>query len=351
WWLRWGLALLVTLNPVAISLVRHGTSQPLMMLEATVALYFLGQWFRQHDVRSLAWTSTMSGLMLVTRAEAVVLVVLLLGAIMLGLALRRGMPRSFARATLVVFFTPVVYALVVWSAGNWLILKDPTFFLHGVGTFARALVGHDSVAPEFVEQARDLGGLYLRQWPLVAVPALLGLMSATWDRKDLTVRLAVTTALVLVALGSYLIGWRAVQWHHLRFEPELGITQHDIQQVKDYFKTYYGNEVYVQVPGYWGYCFDDPSRDVPGVDNPLLPSLDLSLDTLKGRGYTRDFLRLVPYPGGLTFWEDINLRHPGLVQGNVPENLILVVPRGDVPEAMKWHGDQPPRLYLFDVIE
>lgn len=126
---RWLLVAAFGLHPLVLGPAAMGA--PLAVLTALLlgASWALMRWSRTESLRDLIAASVVLAAALITRYEAVFIVV---GA-MLYLAWRTrrtGGSWSKLEGTMITFALPVAYVSGVWIAANWAIMGDPWYFIH-----------------------------------------------------------------------------------------------------------------------------------------------------------------------------------------------------------------------------
>jgi hypothetical protein len=154
WWLRYPLLGFLILHPIALSYAALGSPVVLLLFAVLGMAKSLASWGDARHLRDLIGCSLYAAIALLTRYEAVFLVV----AAALYIGFRSALSAPEARATssatavgsakpvgsysrvegtLIMFLLPVAYFGGVWIGANWLIMGDPWHSL--AATFAGAV--------------------------------------------------------------------------------------------------------------------------------------------------------------------------------------------------------------------
>ncbi len=221
---RWAVLVLYQTNAMILIYAING-----MLESALISFVLLGVWAAQRLLARaemgpslalllpLATMGASSALALLSRYEGSAFALVLLLAI--GIAfLGRPFRRKHVEAYLILYLTPVLCAVGLWLAANWMVTGDPLHFLHVAG-------GNRSAVSEFaVNAVRPLAGnttlsaiLVLQLlWDVspsfyLAAPLLVALAIRSRDR------LATVVALALVSFPAFQVvmeytgrGWA---WH------------------------------------------------------------------------------------------------------------------------------------------
>ena len=138
WWLRYPLVALLILHPVALSYAALGAPVVLLLFAVLGMTKSLAAWGDAQHLRDLIGCSLYAAIALLTRYEAVFLV--LAAALYIGVRCAlsakesgNGVGRySRVEGTLITFLLPVVYFGGVWIGANWLIMGDPWHSLSAI---------------------------------------------------------------------------------------------------------------------------------------------------------------------------------------------------------------------------
>jgi len=135
----WRRALVVAfaLHPLVLGPASMGAPQALLTTLLLGAAWALMRWSRTESLRDLIAASVVLAAALITRYEAVFIVV---GAMLyLGWRTRRsGGSWSKLEGTMITFALPVVYVAGIWIIANWAIMGDPWYFAREAFTLVPA---------------------------------------------------------------------------------------------------------------------------------------------------------------------------------------------------------------------
>jgi hypothetical protein len=281
------VALSVTASPLMMREVMKGSSEPLFALLVFSAFCLLLHWWRTDQLRSLAYLAIVTALALLTRYQAVVLMSVIAGFVLVHLIQRRK-SESYAEATLIVLLIPSLYVAGLWVIANWLIMGEPFFFLRGL----RNTTGES----RFIINLMREGCL----WLLVVLTcgvAVVGRMTTFVQSYRLR------PIAYLATLAFCFLFWNHAEgsW---RYSPTP--TEAELAQVTAEFRASYAED-WIIVSGYRGY---DVAREAPDLflHHTLSLYRGLMLRQTKGK---RSYL-LVPLPSGCDRWEDVHLQSPTL---------------------------------------
>ena len=134
---RWALVAAFALHPLVLGPASMGAPQALLTALLLGAAWALMRWSRTDSLRDLIAASVVLAAALITRYEAVFIVV---GAMLyLGWRTRRsGGSWSKLEGTMITFALPVVYVAGIWVAANWAIIGDPWHFAREAFTLVPA---------------------------------------------------------------------------------------------------------------------------------------------------------------------------------------------------------------------
>ena len=134
---RWPLVAAFALHPLVLGPASMGAPQALLTALLLGASWALMRWSRTDSLRDLIAASVVLAAALITRYEAVFIVV---GAMLyLGWRTRRA-SGSWSRleGTMITFALPVVYVAGIWIIANWAIIGDPWYFAREAFTLVPA---------------------------------------------------------------------------------------------------------------------------------------------------------------------------------------------------------------------
>ena len=280
----------IFLSPLLRRPMLDGSSHLLFAALLFAVFGFLLNWLSTRHIRSLAYLSLGLMLAVITRYQALLLVPMTVGIVLIALLLRYR-PKHYAEGTLVVLIAPAAYAGLLWIASNWLIMGDPWFFARGLALVRR--ISKEALA--FIGEGVDWR-LALAVFAAALVPWLTGKLGG--KRRSLAGGLAA----ILVAVLFWLPGSGKAPVPDL-----VGLELRE--KVVPVLRTEYADD-WIVVSGYRGYEMTDPAGTKPlanvqhSLSFYLKPILD---DTHERRAYL-----LTPEPVGPDRWEDINLKSPGI---------------------------------------
>lgn len=126
-----GCVAFLLLPPIAESIV-SGKTTMLFITFTTIGVCFLVDWLRNQHLRSLAYSGLLFGLGGAIRFQFFLIAFCVLLLILLVVLISRDTGDGKLEGTALVFFTPVLYMILMWIGGNWLLLGHPLFPLRGV---------------------------------------------------------------------------------------------------------------------------------------------------------------------------------------------------------------------------
>ncbi|MCD6360813.1 MAG: hypothetical protein J7M38_08090, partial [Armatimonadetes bacterium] len=125
---RWCLVALFVLHPMVIGPAATGSPMAILLALLMGTCRALVRWQRTEGLRELIAASVLLAAVVITRYEAIFIV--------LGAALyiawrvrRRGGSWARLEGTMITFALPIVYVLALWIGANWAIMGDPWHFL------------------------------------------------------------------------------------------------------------------------------------------------------------------------------------------------------------------------------
>ncbi len=125
---RWLLTALFVLHPMAIGPAATGSPLAILLALLMGACWALVRWRANEGLRELIAASVLLALVVITRYEAIFIVI---GALIyVAWRVRKG-GGSWSRleGTMITFAMPIVYVLAIWIGANWAIMGDPWHFV------------------------------------------------------------------------------------------------------------------------------------------------------------------------------------------------------------------------------
>ncbi|MBI3965541.1 MAG: glycosyltransferase family 39 protein [Chloroflexi bacterium] len=129
-WLRYGLLILFSLNPMILYYSANGLSEMTFVAITVLSLSYLIQWQQTRSIQALILLGFSVGAALLARYDTAVHAVLLLPILYLFLK-ERPTQRDEAQALLVTYFAPVCFCGGLWVLFNLMIMGDPIYFVRG----------------------------------------------------------------------------------------------------------------------------------------------------------------------------------------------------------------------------
>jgi hypothetical protein len=234
WWLRYLAIAVLVLHPVSVSYAALGSPIVLLLAASLGMASSLASWGEKRHLRDLIACSSYATIALLTRYEAIFLVIAAIGYIA-ATGLGPGVERwSRVEGLLITFLLPVVYFAGLWLVANWLIMGSqwhslsimfgttgapPQSWSSGVLVtallacpFSYALAYHElrpprplgiGVGPALLLVAAIAGALL---WPRLYIAAGDGDMVSWWSALGGMSAVVLATSLVLAVLvvGQYL---------------------------------------------------------------------------------------------------------------------------------------------------
>lgn len=125
---RWALAVLFVAHPMVIGPAATGSPMAILLALLMGASWALWRWGRTEGLRELIAASLLLACVIITRYEAVFIV---LGALVyVAWRVRsRGGSWSKLEGTMITFGLPIAYVAAIWIGVNWAIMGDPWHFV------------------------------------------------------------------------------------------------------------------------------------------------------------------------------------------------------------------------------
>src|ERR1700761_8308292 len=205
-YLRWLSLLLIGLNPMMVFYAGNGSPEMIGVFLSTCALLAIVSWRVTDEARYLVGAGLSIGVaVMVDYTFLAWALALLLAIAFVGPGARGGQTKL--RANLLLYLTPIFYAVLIWSILNGVILNAPFRWIEvGTNQSLPDLTGSASLASAHLGTASgDLAQVILGVAPLLFIAAPLLLISAFSRRDSLGFGLVVTglfaaAVIVLVAL-------------------------------------------------------------------------------------------------------------------------------------------------------
>ena len=138
WLPRWATAVLaaaLAASPPLLAAATDGSATSLLMYLMLLATYGVVEWLRTHEVRFLVYTASANALLIITAAEALPWVLLLLAILITDTLSRPALPGQ-KQAILFLGLLPPLYTTGFWLLMNWLIMGDPWYPLRPLAFIA-----------------------------------------------------------------------------------------------------------------------------------------------------------------------------------------------------------------------
>ncbi len=128
---RYPMLVLFALNPMILFQSSNGSSEMIFVLLIILSLWLLLTWHRTDALQPMILLGFVTGLAALTRVEALVYAVVLLGIVWLLARQSAYSQRDRAYALLIAFFTPVIFTVGAWILSDALITNVPLYFIRG----------------------------------------------------------------------------------------------------------------------------------------------------------------------------------------------------------------------------
>lgn len=122
------ITLLFGLNPLIILYSANGTSEMIFLLSTLLSSYFLIRYYYSHNQTNLLLAGFAISLSFWSRYEAIPAFLGSLVVLFLNSKVLKG-TNSRLESTLLQFGLPFLYSIFLWIFVNWLIMKNPFYFL------------------------------------------------------------------------------------------------------------------------------------------------------------------------------------------------------------------------------
>jgi len=251
--LRFSAMLCILILPPVVLSIQSGQTTMVFAALTVAGVGALIEWSRTVSLRQLAFASLLLAGAVITRYQgAVVALVAVLFVFTAAMLRRRSW--SFCEGTVLTFFVPSAYVILLWIGGNWLILGSPLFFLKALwsppsyaGANLRAFLSFD--CPWLL-----LAVLALPAFSVPLIASLVGKGARILPQRIAALAAPAAGAASIVALVA--VAWFADIPTSFRTSPT------NVRQMVGYLQTAYPNGTFI-VSGYAGYDFIEASRPDP----------------------------------------------------------------------------------------
>jgi hypothetical protein len=213
--LRWAAIGLFFLNPFILLYAGVGMSEMPFLCTYVFAVYAYLRWSDRGHRSWLLVAAFATGLMVLSRYDAVPFAVVFAAGVMVTMILsHRHFTPPKVEANLLAYLVPVVYVTVIWVYFNWQIMGDPLFFLRS--EYSNAFLVRDVAALAEVRALSESPAALLRYaldlvlslTPML-LPGVVLLAVVAWRRKDVVPLTLI--ALLLVVPAFQLLSYRQGQ--------------------------------------------------------------------------------------------------------------------------------------------
>ncbi len=218
-WLRITLTAIYAYNPLILFYGANGMTDVMMVSTFLAAWEGALAYYQEHHLGALVAAAIWLSIAFLIRYEAVPFAALLALGLAFALFQQRRPPLEI-EGVLTILLTPVVYVSALWIYLNWLIMKNPLYFLTSVygnaaqlGTGAYAYAGLQGVAEHPVAVLAYVLRFTLLFWPIIPALVLLvplSMFKRTRDARVALLLLPVAALPLLQAVMLYLgksAGW------------------------------------------------------------------------------------------------------------------------------------------------
>lgn len=204
WW-RIAFALLFAANPMIILYAGNGMTDIMLVAVVLASVWGVLSYVETGSLRALTAGAVWLGVGFAIRYEAAPLGVFLAVALAISM-LRAGAPRARIQGAVLLLLTPLIYASALWVFFNWMIMKNPLYFLtSSYGNLSQTSLGAYYDQPLMAARGHILGALLyvahmgLLFWPVgVGVVGALALSFGRWRDARAPVLLGATAAVPLL---------------------------------------------------------------------------------------------------------------------------------------------------------
>ncbi|NMP20872.1 hypothetical protein [Sulfobacillus harzensis] len=178
-WLRWTWTVIYALNPMILWYGANGMTDGMLAAALLGMTEGLLAYFETDAVSDLARSGIWLAVGFLLRYEAVP-VAAFAGLGLIGALVRRGRSRAYIEGMLLVFELPIVYMAGIWMFTNWLIMKNPLYFLLSpYGNASQTLTGVYENALTRFARAHLWNAIQVSvHWTFLFVPVIFGILGA-----------------------------------------------------------------------------------------------------------------------------------------------------------------------------
>jgi len=214
---RYSFLLIYLLNPVILFFSANGMTEIILVFFILLSTYHFIKWSQTEKVSNLMWTGIALSLAFLARYEAMVVAIAMVLAILLKLW-RTSSVRQRTLAISLTFAAPVIYTVGVWVFLNWLIVKNPIYFIQSqYAPFAQTEVVGQKMQLAIAATHSILGTLQFGGWivlnlfPLYFV-LLAALAVVAISKLDRTSMALIIISLSIVSFQAYRTYTGETQW-------------------------------------------------------------------------------------------------------------------------------------------
>jgi len=231
-----GVAIL--LLPAVFISIRTGQSTALYLASVAGGMCFLVKWLSTAQLRALAYAGLLLSLSPIIRFQGIFIASGAALIVFIAILLKKP-EKGLMEGSALIFATPIVYMLLLWLGGNWLILGNPFFPFRGLLRFFR------------IEQ-QGLAGQVLgdsREWITLALVTLIAtapVLHGFIHKKAGTALKTCTFALIIAGATAFA--------HFSLKPPEVERPDEELAQIMSELEDRHDNTSFI-VTGYEGYEF------------------------------------------------------------------------------------------------
>lgn len=154
------IAILFGLNPLILLYSVVGTSEAVFLFSLIISTYFLIKWYFQMSQLDLLLSGFFIAFSFWSRYESIPVVMAFIFLLVLQFLVKRAEYKKI-ESNVIQFILPFCFSVGLWILANWMIMKDPFYFLNSVysnGAFTTSLKNN----PQLMENSYHtiLGSLY-----------------------------------------------------------------------------------------------------------------------------------------------------------------------------------------------